>query len=102
LQLLETPDIVATLGAGKRPTQWIVGFALETTDQRIRAQLKLEKKSCDLIVLNGPQAIDSETNVVEVMNRRGQIVRQIDGSKALVARGIFDIVQNQLIDRLTT
>jgi phosphopantothenoylcysteine decarboxylase/phosphopantothenate--cysteine ligase len=102
LQLLETPDIVANLGAGKRPTQWIVGFALETTDRRIRAQLKLEKKSCDLIVLNGPQAIDAETNVVEVMNRSGQIVRQLDGPKALVAQGIFDIVQSQLIDRLTT
>lgn len=102
LQLLETPDIVATLGAGKRSTQWIVGFALETTDQRIRAQLKLEKKSCDLIVLNGPQAIDSETNAVEVMNRSGQIVCQLEGSKALVAQGIFDIVQSQLIDRLTT
>ncbi len=102
LQLFETPDIVATLGAGKRPTQWIVGFALETTDHRIRAQLKLEKKSCDLIVLNGPQAIDSETNAVEVMNRSGQIVRQLEGSKARVAQGIFDIVQSQLIDRPTT
>jgi phosphopantothenoylcysteine decarboxylase/phosphopantothenate--cysteine ligase len=99
LELLETPDVVASLGASKRPEQWLVGFALETNDQHIRALLKLEKKSCDLIVLNGPQAIDSETNVVEVMNRRGQIVRTLDGSKTIVARGIFDIIQRQLIDR---
>jgi phosphopantothenoylcysteine decarboxylase/phosphopantothenate--cysteine ligase len=30
LHLVETPDIVATLGAGKRAGQWLVGFALET------------------------------------------------------------------------
>ncbi len=99
LQLLETPDIVATLGAGKRST--INGSSVlrsKPTDQRIRAQLKLEKKSCDLIVLNGPQAIDSETNAVEVMDRRGQIVRSLEGSKVLVAQGIFDIIQRQLID----
>ncbi|MHB0957553.1 MAG: phosphopantothenoylcysteine decarboxylase domain-containing protein [Pirellulaceae bacterium] len=99
LQLLETPDIVAALGADKRPEQWAVGFALETTDQRIRAQLKLEKKSCDLIVLNGPGAIDSETNAVEVINPRGQIVRSLEGSKTLVAHGILEIIQRQLIDR---
>ncbi|MHB8968870.1 MAG: phosphopantothenoylcysteine decarboxylase domain-containing protein [Pirellulaceae bacterium] len=99
LQLLETPDIVAALGASKRPDQWVVGFALETNDQRMRAQQKLEKKSCDLIVLNGPQAIDSETNIVEVMDRRGQIVRSLDGPKSLVAQGIFEIIQRQLIDQ---
>ena len=34
LQLIETPDVVATLSAGKRPDQWVVGFALETQDHR--------------------------------------------------------------------
>ena len=52
-------------------------------------------------MLNGPQAIDSETNAVEVMNRRGQIVSQLEGSKVLVAQGILDIIQSQLIDRLS-
>src|SRR5262249_5586624 len=52
LELHETPDIVATLGASKRPDQWLVGFALETEDHHFRAITKLEKKSCDLIILN--------------------------------------------------
>ncbi|HKD38301.1 MAG TPA: phosphopantothenoylcysteine decarboxylase, partial [Pirellulales bacterium] len=53
LELHETPDIVATLAAAKRPDQWVVGFALETEDHRLRALAKLESKSCDLIVVNG-------------------------------------------------
>ena len=36
LHLVETPDIVATLGAHKTG-QWLVGFALETDDHRLRA-----------------------------------------------------------------
>src|SRR5688572_8661009 len=44
LHLIETPDVVATLGAEKRSDQWVVGFALETDDQRFRAITKLEKK----------------------------------------------------------
>ena len=37
LELVETPDVIATLGAMKRPDQWLVGFALETHDRHIRA-----------------------------------------------------------------
>ena len=44
LHLIETPDIVATLGMHKRPDQWVVGFALETEDHRFRAIRKLEQK----------------------------------------------------------
>jgi phosphopantothenoylcysteine decarboxylase/phosphopantothenate--cysteine ligase len=49
LHLIETPDVMAALGAGKRADQWLVGFALETDDQRFRALTKLEKKSCDFM-----------------------------------------------------
>jgi phosphopantothenoylcysteine decarboxylase / phosphopantothenate---cysteine ligase len=98
LQLIETPDIVATLAAGRRPAQWMVAFALETHDRRIRALVKLEKKNCNLIVLNGPQAIDAETNAVEVMDGSGQIVLAAEGSKVSVAQRIFAVIQRRLID----
>ena len=52
LHLVETPDIVATLGSEKRSDQWIVGFALETEDARFRALSKLQHKCCDLVVVN--------------------------------------------------
>jgi phosphopantothenoylcysteine decarboxylase/phosphopantothenate--cysteine ligase len=97
LHLVETPDVMATLGAEKRPDQWLVGFALETEDQRFRALTKLEKKSCDLIVLNGPEAMDAAENTVEVLNRSGEVVRSLAGSKEVVAHGILAVIQAALI-----
>ena len=70
LHLIETPDVVATLGAEKQG-QWLVGFALETDDHRLRALAKLEKKSCDLMVLNGPQAMRALDTDVEIIDRAG-------------------------------
>jgi phosphopantothenoylcysteine decarboxylase/phosphopantothenate--cysteine ligase len=98
LQLIETPDIVATLAEKKRPAQWMVGFALETRDRRFRAMVKLEKKSCDLIVLNGPQAINADTNAVEVLDGSGHVVLTAEGPKACVAQQIFAVIQQRLID----
>ncbi|MCL4202150.1 MAG: phosphopantothenoylcysteine decarboxylase [Pirellulaceae bacterium] len=98
LQLVETPDVVATLGATKRPDQWIVGFALETEDQRLRALVKLEKKSCDLMVLNGPEAMNSRRNQVEIIDRRGSLIDALAGPKEEVARGILQVIQRRLIE----
>ena len=97
LHLIETPDVVATLGADKRKDQWLVGFALETDDLRIRALVKLEKKSCDLMVLNGPQAMHSLENEVEIIDRRGRVLQAFGGSKEDVARGILRIIHKRLI-----
>jgi phosphopantothenoylcysteine decarboxylase/phosphopantothenate--cysteine ligase len=97
LNLVETPDVVATLGAEKKPGQWVVGFALETDDARFRALTKLERKSCDLIVLNGPAAMDSLDNDVEVLDRAGHTAASLRGSKDEVARGILAVIQERLI-----
>ena len=97
LHLIETPDVVATLGAEKRADQWMVGFALETTDQRFRALAKLEKKSCDLMVLNGPQAMNSTENSVEVIAPNGNVVAAIVGPKPKVADAILQIIAEQIL-----
>ncbi len=97
LKLIETPDVVASMGSKKKPGQWLVGFALETEDQRLRALVKAEKKSCDLMVLNGPQAMHSLDNEVEILNRRGDVVDSLAGSKEEVARGILRVVQTELV-----
>ena len=97
LHLVETPVVMASLGATKRSGQWLVGFALETDDQRFRALVKLEKKSCDLIVLNGPTAMDSLHNQVEVLDATGQVIAAMDGSKEEVASGILSVIRERLI-----
>ncbi len=97
LRLVETADVVATLGTSKT-RQWLVGFALETEDHRLRALAKLEKKHCDLMVLNGPEAMHSLSNHVEIMTRDGQVIETLSGPKEAVARGIFAVIQKRLID----
>ena len=52
LELVKNPDIAATLGAGKRPGQILVGFALETDHELDNAAEKLRRKNLDMIVLN--------------------------------------------------
>ena len=99
LHLIETPDVMASLGATKKPGQWLVGFALETDDQRFRALVKLEKKSCDLIVLNGPAAMDSLDNQVEMLDATGNVIAAFEGNKEEVARGILRVIGERLIER---
>lgn len=96
LHLIETPDVVASLGAEKAH-QWLVGFALETEDHRLRALAKLEKKSCDLMVLNGPEAMHSSDNQVEIIDAQGTVLESIEGPKEAVARGIFQVINQRLI-----
>ena len=98
LHLVETADVVATLGAGKT-RQWLVGFALETEDHRLRALAKLEKKHCDLMVLNGPEAMHSLDNSVEIMDREGRVLEQLTGPKETVAQGIFKVIEARLIKK---
>lgn len=50
--LTENPDILATLAAGKRTDQYVVGFAAETNDVLMNAHAKLAKKNADMIVAN--------------------------------------------------
>lgn len=97
LHLIETDDIVATLGKHKAAGQWLVGFALETEDRRLRALAKLQKKHCDLMVLNGPEAMNSLDNTVEIIDRAGAVLATISDKKEAVARGIFDVIERELV-----
>jgi phosphopantothenoylcysteine decarboxylase / phosphopantothenate---cysteine ligase len=98
LELVETPDVVASAASLKRSNQWVVGFALETEDQRFRAIVKMQRKCCDLMVSNGPTAIDSELNDVEIIAADGTTLSQIAGSKREVADAIIRAV-NDLVKK---
>lgn len=96
LRLVETADVVATLGA-KKGDRWVVGFALESEDHRLRALAKLERKHCDLMVSNGVAAMNSLENEVEVLTPDGSVVGQFTGPKDEVARGILAVIAQRLI-----
>jgi phosphopantothenoylcysteine decarboxylase/phosphopantothenate--cysteine ligase len=96
VHLIETPDIVARLGTIKT-VQWMVAFALETADHRMRAMQKLERKKCDLIVANGPASMHSSNAQVEVIDACGNVLAAVRGSKRHVAQAVFQVIQQELI-----
>ena len=98
IELIETADVVATLGQQKKNRQWVVGFALETEDQRFRAIVKLERKHCDLMVSNGPSAIDADYNEVELLDASGDVLATIEGSKQHVAERLIEEIGIRLIE----
>jgi phosphopantothenoylcysteine decarboxylase / phosphopantothenate---cysteine ligase len=76
LQLVENPDILATISklTDKRPTL-VVGFAAETEHLIDNAKAKLLRKGCDWIVANdvSPQtgAMGGDSNTVHLLKRDG-------------------------------
>ncbi|MBR5301795.1 MAG: bifunctional phosphopantothenoylcysteine decarboxylase/phosphopantothenate--cysteine ligase CoaBC [Clostridia bacterium] len=75
IELVENPDVAATLGKNKRPDQTFVGFAAETNDVLAHAQGKLVKKNLDMIVANDVTApgagFDVNTNIVTLITKNG-------------------------------
>ena len=59
---------------------------------------KLERKNCDLIVVNGPEAIHAVAAKVEVLGRDGRVVGGFSGGKRDVARALLSVIQARLIE----
>ena len=96
LDLVQNPDILATLGTMKQQGQTLVGFALETDNEEANAQRKLEKKNLDYIVLNSLRdkgaGFGIDTNKVYIIGRDGQRKESPLMSKQEIARLIVAIV----------
>lgn len=72
IELIENPDILATMGARKRTDQVVIGFAAETSDIEGNARSKLERKNADAIVGNdvaGEKAFGADENSVVIVTR---------------------------------
>ena len=97
LELEATEDILAWMGGVKQPGQYLVGFALETNDERRHAEDKLARKNLDLIVLNSlndPGAgFGHDTNKVTLIDARKNAVELPLMSKQATARAILDQVE---------
>lgn len=96
IELKRTPDVLAGLGAAKRPGQILVGFALETDDGERNALAKLERKNLDWIVLNDPNepgaGFGPDTNRVTLLARDGTREELPLLPKAAVASILLDRV----------
>ncbi len=73
LRLVKTKDILASIGKQKRDDQILVGFALETENEKNNALKKLHTKNADLIVLNSLRekgaGFRTQTNKVLLIDR---------------------------------
>jgi len=98
VEFVETPDIVAAL-AERKESRWIVAFALETHDHHARAMDKLRRKQCELIVVNGPTAIDSPETSLDVLDKDGQVAASIAGDKIRAAEQLFALIADRLLAR---
>ena len=97
LRLKPTKDIAASLGQMKTERQTLVGFALETNDERVNAQGKLQKKNFDFIVLNSLNdkgaGFRCDTNKITIISRQGEKDYPLK-SKSEVAKDIIDELEN--------
>ncbi len=92
IELVNTKDIAAELGKLKTNGQVVVGFALETENERANAEKKLLAKKFDLIVLNSLQdpgaGFGHDTNKITLIDSRKQVQEFNLKSKKEVARDI--------------
>ncbi|HTR30512.1 MAG TPA: bifunctional phosphopantothenoylcysteine decarboxylase/phosphopantothenate--cysteine ligase CoaBC [Puia sp.] len=96
LELTRTTDILAALGSAKTKGQLLVGFALESNNERAYALSKLEAKNADLIVmnsLNDPGAtFGYDTNKVTIFGKNDLELSFERKPKQQVAKDIVDQV----------
>ncbi len=100
LRLTPNPDIARAVGQAKRPDQVTVGFALETDNETVNAQSKLERKNLNFIVMNSLRDKDAgfqvDTNKVTIFTDRGEVIEGDCKSKRDVAHDIVDVLNEYL------
>jgi phosphopantothenoylcysteine decarboxylase / phosphopantothenate---cysteine ligase len=96
LELVKTRDILKSLGEIKRPDQLLVGFALETTNEREYARQKLTSKNADLVILNSLNdegaGFGHDTNKITIFDKSGRETAYERKPKQQVAKDIVDSI----------
>lgn len=100
LSLKKTKDILAGLGKMKKEGQVLVGFALETNNERTNAMKKLAEKNADLIVLNSLNddgaGFGHDTNKASLFFRNGSEKNFSLKPKTALAADIVDEITELL------
>ncbi len=103
IKLTPNPDIARAVGQAKRPDQVTVGFALETDNERVNAQGKMERKNLNFIVMNSLRdknaGFQVDTNKVTIFTDKGETIEGECKSKRDVARDIVDVLHKYLAQK---
>ncbi|MBP6686246.1 MAG: bifunctional phosphopantothenoylcysteine decarboxylase/phosphopantothenate--cysteine ligase CoaBC [Lacibacter sp.] len=98
IELKRTRDILASLGQIKKDGQWLVGFALETTNEKAYALGKLNSKNADMIVLNSLNdagaGFGGDTNKISIFDKNQQEYSFTVKSKKEVAKDIVNTIKH--------
>lgn len=102
IELTKTKDILQSLGQRKKEGQVLIGFALETTNEKAYALDKLNKKNADMIVLNSLNdqgaGFGFDTNKITIFDKKGKERQFETKTKAEVAKDIVDtLIQNHYV-----
>ena len=96
LSLKETNDIARALGERKQAHQQLIGFALETQDEKKNALHKLERKHLDAIILNSLRdagaGFGTDTNRVTILTADGRSVELPLQSKTAISEEILRVL----------
>ena len=96
IELKRTKDILKQLGSIKKKGQFLVGFALETENEKQFALKKLSEKKADLMVLNSLNDVGAgfghDTNKITIFDNNQQEYHFEVKSKEAVADDIVDII----------
>lgn len=96
LELTKTKDILKSLGEKKKKGQILVGFALETNNEKENALDKLNRKNADIIVLNSLKDIGAgfghDTNKITIFEKGGREFTFGIKTKKEVAKDIVDTI----------
>jgi phosphopantothenoylcysteine decarboxylase / phosphopantothenate---cysteine ligase len=96
VELKKTKDILKSLGEIKKAGQVLVGFALETNNEKEYALGKLESKNADLVVMNSLRdagaGFGHDTNKISIFERGGKELHFDMKPKAAVAKDIVDAI----------
>jgi phosphopantothenoylcysteine decarboxylase/phosphopantothenate--cysteine ligase len=102
VHLTKNPDVLAELGEIRRTAAFprvLVGFAAETDDVLANGRAKLERKGCDLLVVNqvGENlAFGTPDNAAVVLSAEGDSVEIPRGPKEDLADVVWDLVVARL------
>lgn len=101
VELEATTDILAHLGNHKKVNQILVGFALETENEKKNALKKLDKKNLDIIVLNSLKDKEAgfsyDTNRVQLFFANNKSIQFELKPKVELAYDILHEIENLLV-----
>lgn len=99
IELVPNNDILAGLGT-KKKKQLLVGFALEDTVDVPRAVAKLERKKCDILILNSiGDALGTDQSEVHYITAEGKVGTAGPAAKEFIAREICAILAQRFRSR---